>query len=147
VLQESHHLLRVSAETFGIFGGSRIAEHSDMTIRSYRDLEAWQLSMELAVEVYGLTRQFPPEERYGLTSQVRRAAVGIPSNVSEGHRLSTKAYRHFVMLALGCHAECETQLELARRLTYVTEPQLSAATELSARVGQVLHGLLRSLPQ
>jgi len=87
-----------------------------MKITSYRDLEAWQLGMDLAEAIYGLTRKFPREELFGLTSQLRRAAVAIPSNVAEGHRHGTVAYRHYVTIALGSHAECETQLELASRL-------------------------------
>jgi four helix bundle protein len=117
-----------------------------MTITSYRDLEAWQLAMTFAEEVYGVTREFPREELYGLTSQLRRATVGIPSNISEGHRLGTKSYRHHVVIALGCHAECETQLELAQRLKFVSPVRLAATMQLAERVGQVLHGLVRSLP-
>src|SRR4029453_15442067 len=83
------------------------------TITSYRDLEAWQLGMDFAEAVYALTRTFPREELFGLTAQLRRAAVSIPSNVAEGHRHKTSNYRHYVTIALGSQAECETQLELA----------------------------------
>ena len=66
-------------------------------IVSYRDLDAWQLGMSLAEEVYAITRSFPRDERFGLTSQLRRSAVSIPSLIAEGHRQGTKAYRHFVV--------------------------------------------------
>ena len=118
-----------------------------MAITSYRDLEAWQLGMTLAENVYVLTRLFPREEMYGLTSQLRRSAVAIPSNVAEGHRHGTNVYRHYVMLALGSHAECETQLDLAARLTLAPADQIATMQKLIARVGQVLHGLARSLPR
>ena len=117
------------------------------TIKSYRDLEAWQLGMSFVEHVYALTASFPHEERFGLTSQLRRAAVSIPSQVAEGHQLGTRSYRHYVMLALGSQAECETQLELAHRLKLAPHEQIEPVTTLAGRVGQVLHGLARSLPQ
>jgi four helix bundle protein len=116
-----------------------------MTIQSFRDLEAWQLGMEFVVRVYIVTRGFPREERYELTSQLRRAAVAIPSNVSEGHQHGTKAYLHFVVMALGSLAEAETQIELARRLRLTTDDELKSVAEFAARVRRVLHGLRRSL--
>jgi four helix bundle protein len=117
-----------------------------MDINSYRDLDAWQLGMSLAERIYALTSEFPSEERFGLTSQLRRAAVSIPSHVAEGHQHPTRSYRHYVTIALGSQAECETQLELARRLRLVRSEQLLPVIELAARVGRVLHGLVRSLP-
>src|SRR5262245_47948634 len=111
-----------------------------MPITSYRDLEAWQLSMELAEAVYALTKSFPREELFGLTGQVRRSVVGIPSNVAEGHQHKGRAYRRYVVIAIGCQAECETQLELARRLGYASPAAMGQALELTGRVGQVLKG-------
>jgi four helix bundle protein len=118
-----------------------------MTITSYRDLEAWRLGMDLAEAVYELTRTFPREELFGLTSQLRRAVVSIPSNVAEGHRHKGTAYRRYAVIALGSHAECETQLELALRLKLASAVQIASAASLATRVGQVLHGLARSLPR
>jgi four helix bundle protein len=118
-----------------------------MTITSYRDLEAWQLGMGFAQAVYELTRTFPREERFGLTSQLRRAAVSIPSNVAEGHRHGGTAYRRYVVIALGSQAECETQLELAMRLKQAHPEKIASVTTLATRVGQILHGLARSLPK
>ena len=118
-----------------------------MAINSYRDLYAWQLGMALAEEVYALTRAFPKEELFGLTSQLRRAAVGIPSHVAEGHQHGTNAYRHYVAIALGSQAECETQLELALRLRLAPADRINNVKGRAAEVGRVLHGLARSLPQ
>jgi len=125
----------------------KIALRPFMAITSYKDLEAWQLAMELAEAVYGLTRTFPREELFGLTSQLRRAAVAIPSNVAEGHRHGTNAYRHYVVMALGSQAECETQLDLASRLKLAPAEKIATVSNLAGRVGQVLHGLARSLPR
>ena len=116
-----------------------------MSIRSYRDLEAWRLGMDLAVAVYGLTKTFPREEIYGLSSQLRRAVISIPSNISEGHQQGTKSYAHFVSLALGSLAEAETQIELANRLHYTTAKDLETVSKLAANLRRVLHGLRRSL--
>ena len=116
-----------------------------MAINSYRDLDAWQLGMSFAEKVYGLTGAFPDEERFGLTSQLRRAAVSIPSHVAEGHQHPTRAYRHYVTIALGSQAECETQLELARRLGMAPGKQIDEVIDFAARLGKVLHGLARSL--
>ena len=82
-----------------------------------------------------------------LTSQLRRSAVAVPSNVAEGHRHGTNSYRHYVVMALGSQAECETQLELASRLKLAPDDKIVAVRDLAARVGQVLHGLARSLPR
>jgi four helix bundle protein len=101
-------------------------------IESYRDLEAWQLGMQLAEDIYTLTRSFPREELYGLTSQLRRAAVGIPSNVAEGQQHGfDKTYLRYVSFALGCEAEVQTQLELAIRVRLATEER---QTRLETRV-------------
>ena len=116
-----------------------------MPIQSYRDLEAWKIGMDLVVAIYGLTRSFPREEVYGLTSQLRRAAVSIPSNISEGHQQGTKSYTHSVSLALGSLGEAETQLEVATRLRYVEVERVASVTELAGQLRRVLHGLRRSL--
>jgi four helix bundle protein len=116
-----------------------------MPIQSYRDLEAWKIAMDLVVAIYGLTKVFPREEMYGLSSQLRRAAVSIPSNIAEGHQQGTKSYAHFVSLALGSLAEAETQIEVAKRLRYVKPEELGAVSELTGHLRRVLHGLRRSL--
>jgi four helix bundle protein len=86
-------------------------------VQSFRDLTVWQKSIQMAVSVYRLTEGFPREETYGLTSQMRRAAVSIPSNIAEGHgRLGTNEYRQFLGVARGSNFELQTQIEIARAL-------------------------------
>ena len=116
-----------------------------MIITSYRDLDAWKLGMDFVVAVYDLTRRFPREELYGLTSQVRRAAVAVPSNISEGHQQGGRVYMRYVGIALGSVAEAETQLELAGRLHYVTTSQLEPVAILAGDLRRVLFGLRRAL--
>ena len=90
-----------------------------MKIQSYKDLIVWQKAMELARAVYTLTDTFPREEIYGITSQMKRAAVSIPSNIAEGSRRGTKKdYRHFLLNAFGSGAELETQIELVKQLPF-----------------------------
>ena len=128
-----------------ILAGRFLRSPPFMPIQSFRDLEAWKVGMDLAVAVYGLTKAFPLEERYALTSQIRRAAVSIPSNISEGHQQGTRSYSHFITLALGSLAEAETQLELAARLQYVNATQMAPVSELVGHLRRILHGLRRSL--
>jgi four helix bundle protein len=117
-----------------------------MKIRSFRDLEVWTLAMELVMECYRITDQYPTEERYGLAKETRRSAISIPSNVAEGHnRHSTRAYLNHVNIALGSHAELATQLEIAIRRNYAGRADLAKVADLATRVGQMLHGLRRSL--
>ena len=116
-----------------------------MPIQSFRDLQAWQLGMEYALAVYAITESFPRYERYGLTSQLRRAAVGIPSNISEGHMQGTRTYLRYVVIASGSVAECETQIEIARRLNYASPNDLANIEALAGDLRRVLFGLRRSL--
>jgi len=86
-------------------------------VKSYRDLVVWQKSMDLVVEIYELTELFSKSEIYGLTSQIRRSAISIPSNIAEGKARGTrKDYKHFVTIAFASGAELETQIELSKRL-------------------------------
>jgi four helix bundle protein len=116
------------------------------TIRSFRDLEVWNLAMELVVDCYGVTRRYPVDEKYTLSRETRRSALSIPSNVAEGHnRHTSRMYLNHVSIALGSHGELETQLEVARRLAYVSAAELQETLEKLARVGQMLHRLQASL--
>jgi four helix bundle protein len=119
-----------------------------MVVRSHRDLVAWQKSMDLVFQVYQSTRTFPKEETYGLVSQLRRAAVSVPSNIAEGHaRQSTGEFKQFLGHALGSLMEIDTQILIAQRLGYL-DPKLS--TDLCGRtveVGKLLSGLLRPLKE
>jgi len=89
-------------------------------INDFKDLEVWQKSILLVKKVYLLTHQFPKSEQFGLTSQIRRSAVSIPSNIAEGHaRIGIKEYRHFISIALGSSAELETQIIIGLELEYI----------------------------
>ena len=114
--------------------------------RNYRDLVAWQKAMDLAEQVYQLTAEFPNEERFSLTSQIRRAVVSIPSNIAEGQgRFTQPDFRRFLSIAHGSVREVETQLLLARRLSYLGEAQIERVLELSSEVGRLIQGLAKSL--
>lgn len=116
-----------------------------MPITSFRDLDAWKMSMNLTERIYAVTKLFPDDERFGLIAQLRRSVIGIPSNVSEGHQHGTRAYHRFVIIALGCLAECETQLEIARRLKLAQERHLQPVIGDITPLRKVLHGLAKSL--
>ena len=114
--------------------------------RSYKDLLAWQKAMDLVTATYRATGAFPKEEQFGLTSQLRRAAVSIPSNVAEGQgRLSQNEFRYFLGQARGSLMEVETQLQIARNLGYLAAEQLDGLLERCAEVGRILNGLIASL--
>src|SRR6202046_5370066 len=114
-------------------------------IHSFRDLQIWQKSMQLAVAVYRLTNKFPREEQYGLTSQIRRSAVSIPSNIAEGQgRASIGEFKQFLGIARGSTCEVQTQLEIARALKFGDAGQIDGAEALSNEVRKMLFGLLDS---
>ena len=113
------------------------------TTSGYRDLLAWQEAMKLAVMVYHITSRFPREEIYGLTAQIRKSAVSIPSNIAEGAaRNSAREFYHFLGISAGSLAEVETQLELAAQLEYAKVD--SATAQQAQKVGMLLEGLRRS---
>ena len=89
--------------------------------RSYRDLEVWKLAISFVKDIYQATERFPANENYGLTQQIRRAAISIPSNIAEGQvRNSSREFNHFLAIALGSAAELETQLIIAKEINYLT---------------------------
>ena len=117
-----------------------------MAIQTYRDLEVWQKSMDLVVEIYRLTTLFPPKEKFGLTNQIQRAAVSIPANIAEGHgRLHRADYVRFLSIARGSLTEAETHLQIAVRLGYLNRDQAKQVWGLFQDVGRLLNGLIRSL--
>ena len=116
-------------------------------IHSFRDLTVWQKSMDLAVRVYRTTAKLPRTEMFGLTSQLRRAATSIPSNVAEGKAVGGQRYPHHLKIALGSEAELQTQIELARRLDMLTEADASALLNQASEVGRMLAGLFKALPR
>jgi four helix bundle protein len=114
--------------------------------QSYRDLIAWQKAMVFVTEIYGVTKTFPADERYGLTSQLRRAAVSVPSNIAEGQaRYSPKEFRHFLSHARGSLVEIETQLLIASNLGYVQVDKGKELLTHSAELGRILNGLVNSI--
>jgi four helix bundle protein len=116
------------------------------SFKSYRDLEVWQKSMSLAKEVYQVTSSFPTDEKFGLTNQMRRAAVSIPSNLAEGHaRSGTQEFKHFISMAIGSVAELETQILLSAELGYLNENRKSDLFEQLDIIGKMLRGLYKSL--
>lgn len=115
-------------------------------IESYTDLEVWQMGMILVDEVYRLTKAFPAKEKFGLTSQLRRSAVSIPSNIAEGWgRHVTNEYVQFLRYARGSLYEAETQLRIARRNGYLNEEALTALLHHTNRLGKMLLALMRAL--
>jgi four helix bundle protein len=116
------------------------------SIRSYRDLRVWQVAMDLAIAIYAVTKKLPREEEYGLKTQLRRAAVSIPSNIAEGHeRDHLGDYIRSVSIAKGSLGEVETQLEIGRRLEYFTPAELEKPLLFGDEVSRMLGGLSRSL--
>ena len=113
-------------------------------MKSYRDLIAWQKAMAMVTEIYRLTSAFPSEEKFGLTSQLRRAAVSVPSNIAEGHsRNSDGEFKQFLGIARGSISEVETQLLIAVNLGFLSEQDSNIASV--EEVGRITSGLIRSL--
>jgi four helix bundle protein len=119
-----------------------------MAVKCYRDLIVWQKAMDFVVCVYQITPRFPKEEVYGLTQQLRKSSVSVPSNIAEGQgRKSTQDFLHFLSIARGSLNEAETQILIAERLRYLDESSKAELFSLSAEVGRLLNGLVKSLTQ
>jgi len=113
---------------------------------SYRDLKVWQRAIELSVTLYAYTADFPREEIYGLSGQLRRAGVSIASNIAEGWgRSSSGEYRQFIGMARGSNFEVQTQLVIAKKLGFGTAEKLQTVEDLSAEVGKMLVALMKRL--
>jgi four helix bundle protein len=113
---------------------------------SYKDLIVWQRAVTMVTEVYRATQSFPREETYGLTSQVRRSAVSVASNIAEGQgRISPGEFRQFLGMARGSLIEMETQIVIAGNLGYMKNETVDRLTTRSAEVNRLLHGLMQSL--
>ena len=112
----------------------------------YSELVVWQKAMDLVTEIYKITATFPGDERFGLSSQARRAAVSIPSNIAEGHgRKATGAYINHLSIAHGSLMELETQTQIAVRLSFLTEDKASALLKQMDEIGKMLNSLKKSL--
>jgi four helix bundle protein len=114
--------------------------------RPHKKLQVWENAMNLVTSIYKLTSNFPKEETYGLKSQLRRAAVSVPSNISEGLTRRTKADKiHFLNITNGSLSEIDTQLEIALRLNYIVEAEFEKLESELITVQKLLSGLIRSL--
>ena len=112
---------------------------------THKDLKVWQKSIDMVVEIYHLTSNFPKEELYGLTSQIRRASVSIPSNIAEGYgRFSDKELVRFLFISLGSASEVETQLIICNRLNYLLEKDFNNLSQLNNEIIKMLAGLIKS---
>ena len=119
-----------------------------MAVRNYRDLVAWQRAMDLVVEIYGITKSFPRDEIFGLSSQLRRAAVSIPSNIAEGQgRGAGNDFSRYLRIAQGSLQEVQTQLVIAQRLGYMNERKAAETMQRADEVARLLRGLNKSVSQ
>lgn len=119
-----------------------------MRVQSFRELVVWQRAIELTVAVFSLTKMLPKDELFGLTSQIRRESVSIPSNIAEGQGRGTRNdFRYFLTIARGSNAEVQTQLVLIRRLKLAPEEVILECERLSLEVARMLNGLMSTLKQ
>ena len=115
-------------------------------INSYKDLIVWQKAMDLVIAIYNITEKFPSAEIYNLTSQMRRCAISIPSNIAEGRRRCGKnEFRHFLFIAYASGAELETQIEIARRLSFGKNIDFDKVDELLNEVMKMLNKIIGTL--
>ena len=117
-----------------------------MEIKSYRDLIVWQKAMEFVTAVYEITKDFPKEEQYGLTAQIRRSAVSVPSNIAEGYgRNSTQDYIRFLQIACGSLYELQTQLEISVNLKYMARENSESIFTLLNEIERMLNSMIKKL--
>jgi four helix bundle protein len=115
-------------------------------MKDYKQLSVWQKTVDLAILIYNLSRKFPDDEKFGLTSQMRRAATSVPANIAEGWgRGTTKEYIQFLLIARGSLMELETHVIISRKLLYLSEEQFKDSQERVQEVGRMLNGLIHSL--
>ena len=115
-------------------------------MKSYKELIVWQKSIELVIQIYKVTKTFPKEEVYGLTSQTQRADVSIPSNIAEGHdRNSSKEFVQFLYISRGSLAELETQILIAEKLGYMNQEEKTSILNNCYEIGKMINGLLKSI--
>ncbi len=114
----------------------------------YRELSVWQKAMDLVTRVYQVTASFPKDELYGLTSQIRRSAISLPSNIAEGaSRHTTKDFLRFISITHGSLAELETQLQISRNLDFIGDDQFVSLQRPLSEIGKMLNGLQKSLEE
>lgn len=116
--------------------------------RNFRNIKAWQYADDLAVLIYSATESYPKEELYGITSQLRRAAVSVPANIAEGaSREHQKEYLHFLSVARGSAAEVEYLLHLSKRIGYLKDAEYERVESVRVEAAKTLHGLISSVKQ
>jgi four helix bundle protein len=116
------------------------------SIKSYKDLIVWQKSMLLVTEIYAISKKFPSDELYGLTNQLRRCAVSIPSNIAEGYgRNSTNDYKRFLQIAAGSLYELQTQIEIALNLSYIQEIEFKRVFDLCIEIDKMLYTIIKKI--
>jgi four helix bundle protein len=136
----------ISGQWAVISGQWAVISGKDMKVRNYRDLIVWQNAMDLVEMVYKATHTFPSEEMFGLKSQLRRAAVSVPSNIAEGQgRHTIREFLHFLSISNGSLREIETQILIAGRLNYLSENQCTQMLELANEIGRLRNRLVASL--
>jgi four helix bundle protein len=115
-------------------------------MKTHKDLDVWNYSIDLVTELYQITAKFPKEETYGLSSQMRRAAVSIPSNIAEGAARNHKnEFRQFLYISLSSAAELETQLIISERLSYISKNQNENLIDKLNTISRMLQGLIKSI--
>ncbi|HKI78392.1 MAG TPA: four helix bundle protein [Ignavibacteriaceae bacterium] len=115
-------------------------------MKTHKDLKVWSKSIEIVTSVYKLTKNFPREELYGITSQIRRSAVSIPSNIAEGAaRSSVKGFKNFLSIALGSASELETQIIISNNLNYIKPEDKDIILSELTEIRKMIHGLQKSL--
>ncbi len=115
-------------------------------IKNFRDLDVWKLGMQIVVDVYELTKLLPKEEVYGLSSQMRRSALSVPSNIAEGfNRYHNKEYKQFLYIALGSCAELETQVEVSLSMEYINQSKRDKLIEMIDHESRMLRNLVKRL--
>ncbi len=117
------------------------------SLRSYRDLDVWNMAMEFVEQIYQTTRMFPDTERFHMVDQLRRAVTSIPTNIAEGHGRSAKIFARHLDIALGSAAEADTLLELAHRLGYLATEDYNALMDSLTRIRKMLFRLRQSVLQ
>jgi four helix bundle protein len=121
-------------------------EKKTTAVRSYTDLNVWKASMELVCEVYEVTRNFPDSERYGLTSQMRRCAVSVPSNIAEGwSRNSAGSFISYLNIASGSMSELLTQLDIARRINYISAERMQDLEHRGIQISKMVYMLIKRI--
>ena len=115
-------------------------------MKNYKELNVWNKAVGLAVQVCKLTKGFPPDERFALSSQIRRAATSVPANIAEGWgRGTTKEYIQYLLIARGSLMEVETHAVIAHQLQYLTKPQIESVQQQIEEIGKMLNGLIQAL--